>query len=67
MSDNVATDNSNNIAGTLTSNQWMINIGGIASNGNTTGVQVPVSVVIFEVAGIMIAQGMTEVECSQQN
>ena len=40
-----------NAANEITNLQWVINIGGIGLNSYTTGVQVPVSVVIFGVAG----------------
>ena len=55
-SDNTDTDNTDTNVLTreqnlLTSDQWVINIGGIVANGYTTGVQVPASVVIFGVAG----------------
>jgi hypothetical protein len=33
------------------SNQWVVNIGGIAANNYSTGVQVPVSVIIFGIGG----------------
>ena len=42
---------SGNGSSPLTDNQWVINFGGIATNDYSTGVQVPVSVVIFGVAG----------------
>jgi hypothetical protein len=36
---------------TLTNDQWVVNIGGIAANNYSTGVQIPVSVIIFGIAG----------------
>jgi hypothetical protein len=36
---------------TMTDNQWVVNIGGITANNYSTGVQVPVSVIIFGIAG----------------
>lgn len=36
---------------TQTDNQWVLNIGGIASNNYSSGIQIPVNVVIFGIAG----------------
>jgi hypothetical protein len=41
-------DTNNN---TQSENQWVLNIGGIAANNYNNGVQVPISVVIFGIAG----------------
>ena len=44
----IKTDNQNN---TVIDNQWVVNIGGIAINNYSTGIQIPVSVIIFGIAG----------------
>ncbi len=44
----IKTGNQNN---TIIDNQWVVNIGGIAINNYSTGIQIPVSVIIFGIAG----------------